>query len=154
MSTHYDQILGGEPYRNQVAKLSHEKLIKFGLGVTKEEAENQRETYRLIDPNVLKVPRVHCFFSDDSGKGYIVMDHVRGDIIEPLEYLSLIKKITKLLVYFTNFTGSSPGLLRGGLSRGLLFNDIGVCFHGMNHMEEWFNKKLLPYERRLILKRC
>lgn len=43
-------VLGGKPSGNTVVKLSEGEVIKFGLGVTGEEAENQRIAYELVEP--------------------------------------------------------------------------------------------------------
>jgi hypothetical protein len=61
------------------------EVIKFGLGVTEKEAENQKRAYLLVDHNIVRVPCVYRFFNDNSGLGYIIMEYMPGKVIEPLE---------------------------------------------------------------------
>jgi hypothetical protein len=60
---------------NLVLRLTSDTVVKFGLGITRHEAENQIQACQLIDPRVARVPRVHRFFQDQGGRGYLVMDH-------------------------------------------------------------------------------
>ncbi|KAH7354793.1 hypothetical protein BKA65DRAFT_475271 [Rhexocercosporidium sp. MPI-PUGE-AT-0058] len=83
------QIIGGQPYGNLVVKLSEELVVKFGAGVSVEEADNQRKTYELLDSGVVRVPRVVRYFTrtvDHTSRptGYLVMEYIHGDISESL----------------------------------------------------------------------
>jgi hypothetical protein len=71
------QILGGAPYGNKVIRLSDDQVIKFGIVVTREEAENRKRAFDLVDRNIVRVPRVDRFFEDGSGLGYLVMEYDR-----------------------------------------------------------------------------
>lgn len=60
-------------------------MIKHGRFVTKEEALNQQRAFELVDPNIVCIPQVYRFFSDERGRGYIMMEVVEGKIIDPLD---------------------------------------------------------------------
>jgi hypothetical protein len=66
-------IIGGHPHGNLVLRLPDGKAVKFGKGVTRDEAENQRLAYHLADPQIVLIPRVHRFFQDEHGLGYLRM---------------------------------------------------------------------------------
>lgn len=109
-------ILHCASYGNQVVKIADRAVIKFGFGVTKEEANNQTKAYEPIDPIVVRVPRVHRFFSNTHGSGYIVMDYISGVLIDPLEDPARIEVVGLVLAYFATIRGPKPGDLCGGPS--------------------------------------
>jgi hypothetical protein len=150
-----DQVLGGLPYGNKVVKLSDGTAVKFGIGVTKDEAENQSQAHDLVDPRVVRIPRVDRFFSDERGLGYIVMEYIDGRIIDPLEDATSISKIACVLDYFATLHGHIPGALNGGPSRGLVFPDTeSLIFSNTQSMEEWFNSRLFEHQPKLSLRGC
>lgn len=53
----------GIVYGGRIVKVSEQAVIKFGIGVTESEANNQRGAYQLLDPSIVRVPRVYRFFS-------------------------------------------------------------------------------------------
>ncbi|KAJ5477638.1 hypothetical protein N7530_003147 [Penicillium desertorum] len=85
-----DQIVGGRQEGNLVVKTSNDTVIKLGPGVTEDEANNQRKVYGLIDHDIVRVPRVHRFFTDELGRGYIVMEYIEGCVMDPLDDPHLI----------------------------------------------------------------
>lgn len=60
-----ESILGGAPFGNKVVRISDQAVVKFGVGVTKAEAVNQIEVYKLVDPEVVRIPKVYRYFLDD-----------------------------------------------------------------------------------------
>lgn len=71
-----------------------------GPDVTKEEAENQRIAYERMDRRIVRIPCVYAFFSDEQDWGYIVMEFIKGKIIDPLEDRSAVKKVAGMLDHF------------------------------------------------------
>jgi hypothetical protein len=57
-------VISGVQQGNLVLRLTSDTVVKFGLGITYHEAENQIQAYQLINPRVARVPRVHRFFQD------------------------------------------------------------------------------------------
>ncbi|OKP09477.1 hypothetical protein PENSUB_5173 [Penicillium subrubescens] len=108
-------------YGNRIIKISDDQVVKWGPDVTKEEAENQRIAYELVDNRIVHIPRVYAFFSDEQGWGYIVMEYIEGKVIDPLEDINAIEKVAGVLDYFATLRHDIPGPLSGGICRGLLF---------------------------------
>lgn len=50
-----DRIVGGCQGGNLVVKTSNDTVIKFGVGVTEDEANNQRQAYELLDYAIVHV---------------------------------------------------------------------------------------------------
>ena len=64
----------------RIVKASEQAVIKFGIGVTESEANNQRGAYQLLDPSIVRVPRVYRFFSQGQN-GYIIMEYIKGQTL-------------------------------------------------------------------------
>jgi Phosphotransferase enzyme family len=149
------RILGGAPYGNKVIRLSDDQVIKFGIGVTREEAENQKRAFDIVDHNIIRVPRVYRFFEDGSGLGYLIMEYMAGKVIDPLEDSSCIEKIARVLTHFASLHGDIPGTLSGGPSCGLIFPETEeLTFASVKAMEAWFNSRLFAQDPKLSLQGC
>ncbi|PVH70794.1 hypothetical protein DL98DRAFT_521423 [Cadophora sp. DSE1049] len=150
------QIIGGLPYGNLVVKLSAELVVKFGPGVSVEEADNQRRAFELLNCSVVRVPRVTDFFTrTDSGRttGYLVMEYIDGDISESVTSYQ-IDQIVKILSHFSTIQCPHPGPLQTGVSRGLLWQDSGKPnFETVKQMELWLNLRLPRVKSKLALER-
>ena len=130
-------------YGKRIIKISDHQVVKWGPDITNEEAENQQIAYERVDKSIVRIPRVYAFFSDEQGCGYIVMEFIKGKIINPLEDRSAVKKIAGVLDHFATLRCSVPGPLCGGFCRGLLFPETeDLVFHSLNGMENWFNSRL------------
>ncbi|KAJ5950730.1 kinase-like protein [Penicillium vulpinum] len=141
-------------YGKGVIRISNHQVVKCGPGVTKEEAENQRIAYELVDSRIVRIPRVDAFFLDEQGHGYIVMEFIEGKIVDILDETA-IQKVAGVLNYFTTLRHTSPGSLSGGPCRGLIFPDTeDLVFNSSHEMEEWFNSRLFAHNPKLILQGC
>lgn len=78
-------VLCVSPYGNKVVRISSQAVIRFGIGVTETEAINQSKAYVLVDPHIVSIPKIHRNFTDNERHGYIVMDFVDGEAVDPLE---------------------------------------------------------------------
>lgn len=142
-------------YGKRVIRISDHAVVKWGPDVTKEEAENQRIAYELLDKHIVRVPRVFRFFSDERDWGYIVMEFIDGKVIDPLEDVAAIQKVVSVLNYLATFRQATPGSLCGGFSRGLLFPDTeDLVFDSLDEMEKWFNSRLLAHNPKLTFQDC
>lgn len=147
-----DSILGGTPYGNKVIKVSSQAVIKFGFGVTEAEAFNQSGVHKLVDPQVVRIPKVHRYFSASEGRGYIVMDFIEGKVIEPLEDPKKVMKIARIVDHLASFDREVPGPLHHGPPAALLFLDEAeYSFDGVDDLEAWWNRRLLPGDPSLCL---
>jgi hypothetical protein len=150
-----DRIIGGTSDGNLVVRVSEQTVIKFGPGLSKDEAVNQQKVYSLINHNIVRVPRVHRFFTDSMGRGYIMMDYIEGRVIDPLVEPDRIERLAHVLDYFSTLKGDIPGSLSGGPCRGLLWPETqDLTFYSIEKMEAWFNSRLLPGEGKLSFQNC
>ncbi|KAF3391939.1 hypothetical protein DPV78_010612 [Talaromyces pinophilus] len=142
-------------YGKRVIKISDHEVVKWGPDVTKEEAENQRIAYELLNSRIVRIPRVYAFFTDDQGCGYLVMEFIDGRIIDPLEEPVTFKNVADMLDYFATFRGTVPGSLSRGPCRGLLFPETeDLMFDNTDEMEKWFNSRLFEHNPKLTLQGC
>jgi len=157
------KIVGGVFYGNLVIQLSDEIVVKFGWGLTVEEADNQRKAYELLDPNIIRVPRVYRYFTQPveetqptegfSPRGFIVMEYVHGDMIESPNS-SQINQIAQILAYFARIHRQHPGPLHKGASHGLLWQENGTpAFQSVQQMERWLNYRLPDIGAKLSLQK-
>jgi serine/threonine protein kinase len=155
-SCHESDLIGGSKYGNRVVKISNDKVVKFGAGVTFYEKINQQIASELVDAGVVKIPKVYRFFTDDRDWGYIEMEYVQGKMIDR-EFLTEvhIKKLANILHHFSNITRPFPGSLSGGPSIGLLWPDTNDLFiKSVSHIENWFNSRLFKNQDQVSLQDC
>lgn len=96
--------------------------------------------YELVDSCIVCIPHGYAFFSDEWGWGYIVMEFIEGKAINPLEDITVIKKVAGVLDYFATLRHTIPGSFCGGFCRGLLFPETeDLIFDSLDKMEKWFN---------------
>ncbi|KAI9888493.1 MAG: hypothetical protein M1814_006884 [Vezdaea aestivalis] len=141
-------ILCNAPYGNKVIRISSQAVVKFGVGVTRIEAENQSKVYELVDHRIVRIPKVHRFINDNENRGYIIMDFVDGEVLEELEEPQRIATIAYILDHLASFNRTVPGPVAGGSPYGLLFfPDEGEApFNTVEELEYWWNHRLLPGE--------
>lgn len=137
-------------------KLSEELVVKFGHGVSAEEADNQRTAFELLDNSIVRVPRVVDFFTRTEGgftKGYLIMEYIHGDISNSITSKQ-IDQIVRILSHFSNVQCQRPGpLLQPGVSRGLLWEENGKpTFETVEEMERWLNFRIKGVRPKLVLK--
>lgn len=53
--------------------------MKFGFLLSEDEARNQMKAYEILDPGIIRIPRVYRYFTDSQGYGYLVMDYMEGE---------------------------------------------------------------------------
>ncbi|TVY19750.1 hypothetical protein LARI1_G002452 [Lachnellula arida] len=140
-----------------VVKLSEEVVVKFGCGVTAEEADNQKKAFELLDRNNVRVPQLYRFFTHDMRDGFppfgfIVMEYIHGEICQSPDS-NQIDKIAQILLYFSRIQGQHPGPLQRGISHGLLWEENGKpAFKTVQQMESWLNVRLPDVEAKLALR--
>lgn len=149
-----ETIIGGCEGGVLVAKISDEAVVKFGLGVRKEEAENQTKAYTLLSPHVVRVPRVYHFFSNtapgDWTRGYLIMEFIKGTML-PLEDQAHVERVASLLAHFSEIQSDLPGPLQRGGAQGQLWSEYEQpCFNSLGDMECWLNSRLRPSDTKLL----
>ncbi|RDL37206.1 uncharacterized protein BP5553_04639 [Venustampulla echinocandica] len=150
------EIVGGALYGNLVVKLSEEVVVKFGRGVSAEEADNQRKAFELLDSSIVRVPQLYRYFTWSENdalppNGFLVMEFVHGQVFESA-HSRQINQIVKILSYFSTIQSQRPGPLQTGVSRGLLWEENGEpAFKTVKQMERWLNFRLPDVESKLAL---
>lgn len=141
-------------YGTRVIRISDHHVVKWGLDVTEEEFENQRIAYELVDSRMVCIPRVYDFFTDEQDWGYIVMEFMEGEVIDPLDETS-IQRVANVLDHFATLRYNIPGSLYGRACGGLLFPDTGeLVFESFDDMEKWFNSRLFAHNPKLSFQGC
>jgi hypothetical protein len=152
LGTSLDKHISAQPYGNQVLQLTDKAAVKYGMGVTGEEAYNQEKAYELLDPRIVRVPNVHEFFQDDTGRGYLVMDYIEGEVKDSISEPSEICQLSLVLDHFASIKSSRPGALAGGPSRALIFGESDhPTFQTVQDLENWFNERLLRPDSKVLL---
>jgi hypothetical protein len=62
-------------YGNKVIKLSDIIIVKFNISIKKDEVNNQKRAYELIDYNIVRILFVYRFFIKE-GLSYIVIEYI------------------------------------------------------------------------------
>ncbi|KAI9036790.1 uncharacterized protein KD926_001312 [Aspergillus affinis] len=136
-----DNLIGDRDTR--IVKVSKDTAIKFGMSISEDEFLNHQIAYDLVDQTRVQIPRAHRFFTDGLGRGYIVVEHVEGNVIDPLTDPVLIKRLSNVLNYLHTIRGTKPGSLSGGPCHGLLWPDNeSVMFESKEQLESWLNSRL------------
>lgn len=153
----YEALGTVETIGRRIVKISEQAVIKNSIAVTAAEANNLKMAYELLDPNIVRVPRVYRFFTDGKRKwygerGYLVMEYIKGRALDPLEDPELIRRIAHAVAHFAQIPGFVPGPLCGGGSRGLLW-PLGdtVLINSTRELERFYNSRLGRESARLAL---
>ncbi|OCK83772.1 hypothetical protein K432DRAFT_401765 [Lepidopterella palustris CBS 459.81] len=138
----------------EVVRLSHNLVLKSGTGVLASEGETMRYVTTTF-PGV-RLPRVYRYFNVDYSfsyfgvKGYIVMDYVDGlslggcwDQLSPELQKNVVAQVAAMVNQLQSIHLDSPGVIGGGISRGIWFSDYGAGpFTTKEGFEKWLNWKL------------
>lgn len=144
--------ISGCSFGNQLVKISESLVAKFGIGVTKQEAENQNYASRNVNTTILYIPRVFRFFQATClgfRMGFIVMEYVRGVSLESIDVHAnphLAKLTIDAIRHLATIPAPSsqgPGPVGGGPARGYLWSDEGTRygFTSIKDMEDWMNTR-------------
>ena len=138
-------ILGGKKSGNSVVRWSDSMVVKWGFGVFEQEYLNQLEAFRILDPAILRVPKALDFFTDDFGRGYLVMNEMPGTRKEAIREEADITALSRILEHFAALKAPFPGpLAQQGPSYALLFGESDhPTFKTTRDLEQWFNYRLL-----------
>ncbi|TID16837.1 hypothetical protein E2P81_ATG09396 [Venturia nashicola] len=136
-----------------IVQLSDTAIVKFGVGVYEEEANNQRRAFDLLNPHTVRVPRVYRFFQLEieygMTEGYLVMEYIDGDIPSPERYPTLAARLLPILEQFETIQHSIPGPLGGGISYGMFWEDDYPCFTSTKTLEDWINQRIFGKVQKL-----
>ena len=152
-------------YGTRLVLLSDEVIINFGIGVTPEEARNQRYVERQANSDFFRVPKIHRFFQDATlgpalVMGYIVMEYIKGtgldtyqhhNILDTEAMAEIVERIVNALNHLLQIPvlhDQAPGPVGGGAPTGYLWSETGAgtSFTSLTDMEHWLNKRLALHE--------
>lgn len=147
-----EEILGGVENGNLVTELNSNVVVKWGFGVFEQEYLNQLEAFKIVDPRIVRVPKAHDFFTDDAGRGYLVMDLMRGFKKKTIHDDADVEALARILQHFATIKSRYPGpLSRQGPSYALLFGESDhPTFKTNQDLEQWFNHRLLSDNSHLV----
>ena len=138
------KLIGEAPgtWGRKVVKVSEQEVIKFGIGVTESEANNQRGAYSLLNPSIVRVPQVYRSFTQGDF-GYIIMEYIKGQVLTPLADQHLIYRVAGILTHMAKISYHVPGPLMSGIPRGLFWPETEeITFKTMLDVERYFNSRL------------
>ncbi|KAK0822609.1 hypothetical protein LTR73_009187 [Friedmanniomyces endolithicus] len=116
--------------------------IKFGK-ISSEEISNQLHAQDLLDPAVVRIPRIHAHFHTN-GVDYVVMKYVDGEKRESIRDLAMIRTIAGIVNYMHTFTRDVPGPVNGGACYGPLWSeDDRSVLPTKEHLEDYVNSRLI-----------
>lgn len=139
-----DLLLGHPLSDTKVLKLNEKLAVKFGFLLDEDEARNQAKAYEILDPGIVRVPRVYRYFKGLDKYGYIVMDYMEGETKASITESDQICAMSQILEHFNSIKSPKPGPLIGGPSYCFLFGDSDPpTFSSLEDMENWFNVRLL-----------
>jgi serine/threonine protein kinase len=134
-----------------VIRVSKGAVVKCGIGVTQLEALNQQRAYALIEPAIIRIPRVYRFFSHGLA-GYIVMEYIEGQLLssvgDPTFYLQAVAHVLK---HFEQVREGKPGPFHGGLAHGQLWLDESIAPATISDVEDYYNRRQLKHLPKLKL---
>jgi serine/threonine protein kinase len=136
---------------HSVVKISKDVAVKYGFGITEDEAKNQMQAYTLIDQTIIRVPQVYRFFTH-ADIGYIVMEYMDGELLNSTENSLTCDSIVRALTHFSHIQNDHPGPLGGGTARGLLWiHGDWISPTSTDDIEHYFNTRQLQTHQKLNL---
>lgn len=145
-----DDLLGDLSSDNKIFRLNQFLVVKFGFLLSEDEARNQMKAHEILDPSIVRIPRVYRYFRDSSRYGYIVMDYMKGEQKEAITTATQIRDMTLILQHFASQTSSIPGSLAGGPSCSCIFGESDCpTFASVGDLERWFNLQLFDTTKRV-----
>jgi hypothetical protein len=150
---HVTPHFAGLDHGHRLTKISEDLVVKFGIGVRLQEAENQRHARLHVDSTILYIPQVFHFFNHTFlgfDMGFIVMEFVSGVGLHTLDLrtdLSIARRTINAIRQLATIPMAShqgPGPVGGGAAYGYLWseNGTGCTLETTDDMEAWFNKRL------------
>lgn len=147
-------ILSNESSGRRVIRLTDGVVVKFGLGVTLQEASIQQLAFQTVDSDVLRIPQVHHFFSRSESKfgpiGYLVMENIDGVTLERVrwEEKGILSRVVTALNALHSISSKHPGPISGGEAYGSLWSESGsgTTFDNIKDLEFYMNERLVYFQ--------
>jgi serine/threonine protein kinase len=159
-------IVGGLESGNIVVQLSDLAVVKYGLGVTLQEAQAQVFAHENLDQRIVRVPQVYRFFNvidrEHWSVGYLVMEFIKGHSLREVDWQispTLIRQVCASSQHINAVRGSIIGPVGGGQAHGPLWSEYGSGkhFESIYELQEWLNERLTICQESIdlsMLKLC
>jgi hypothetical protein len=142
----------GNEYGNRLVRISEDLVVKFGLGVRRQEADNQIYARCFVDNTKLYIPEVLLFFEAElSGfkMGFLVIEYVNGISLESIKVQDrpdIPKRTIEAIQHLATIPmpQQGPGPVGVASPYGYLWSDDGAgrTFSCVKDMENWMNTRL------------
>ncbi|KAL5380678.1 hypothetical protein PMIN03_010530 [Paraphaeosphaeria minitans] len=143
----------GAPHGNRLVKISENLVVKFGIGVRRQEAANQSYARSHADKAILYVPEVFRYFEatlTGFRMGFIVMEYVLGVNLHTLDAAEIPHLADRTMAAIRHLAtipvppGQGPGPVGGGAAQGYLWSDYGTGrdLKTIEGIENWMNQRL------------
>lgn len=148
------QLLSERSSSRKVIKLATDVVVKFGLGVTIQEASAQQLAFQEVNCEILRIPRVYHFFSRPdpaSGLiGYLIMEHIEGVTLERQNWNEpeVLTRVVEGLNAIHSIRSKHPGPISGGEAHGSLWSEYGsgTAFRHVQDLESYLNDRLAYFQ--------
>jgi aminoglycoside phosphotransferase (APT) family kinase protein len=160
LDSNHLNILSKPSSGRKVFKVTDEVVVKFGLGVTLQEARAQQLAYQNVSSGVLRIPRIYRFFSrqefESYTMGYLVMENIEGINLEQSKWedSDILPRIVKALNALHSIPGEYPGPISGGEAQGSLWSEYGsgTSFREIRDLEFYLNERLMYFGTAIQVK--
>ncbi|KAK7177888.1 C6 zinc finger domain protein [Paraphaeosphaeria sporulosa] len=134
-----------------IIKVSNDVVIKCGVGVTQQEADNQKRAFHLIDQKIIRVPRVYRYVAW-ANIGYLVMEFIDGEPLHVFDDPNICAAVAAALDHFAFIRSDQPGPLGAGPARGILWPPCdSISPSTIVDIEDYYNTRQLQRHRHLSL---
>ncbi|KAL2397570.1 hypothetical protein ABEF93_001203 [Exophiala dermatitidis] len=153
------QLLSDESSGRKILKVSADVVVKFGPGVTHQEASAQQLAFQNVNHVVLRIPQVYRFFtrldSDCGFTGYLIMENIEGLTLDQLEWNDprLLERIVAGLNELHAIRSKYPGPVSGGEAHGSLWSEYGsgTPFQHVRDLESYINDRLAYFQTAISM---
>ena len=160
-STYNLHLLSNKANGRRIIKLSIDVVVKFGLGVTLQEARAQQLAFQKVGQNILRIPQVYRSFTRPDSKfrstGYIMMENIDGFAIEHSDWQgqNLLHHVVAALNRLHSISSESPGSVSGGESHGVLWSEYGSqrAFRMVEDLEFYLNERLAYFKSTIRIRK-
>ncbi|OAL17372.1 hypothetical protein AYO22_11739 [Fonsecaea multimorphosa] len=145
-------LLSHESTGRKVIRVSDGVVVKFGLGVTLQEASAQQIAF---DRDVSRIPWVYGFFERADGlfwkTGYLVMEYIEGVTLEQVgwEQPGMLMRVAAAVNAINSISSKCPGPVAGGEAHHSLWSESGsgTAFQHVQELEAYLNDRLSFFGR-------
>ena len=160
VNSHHLKILSRPSSGRKVFNITADVVVKFGLGVTLQEASAQQLAYRKVNNEVLRIPQIYRFFSRQDSEsysvGYLVMENIEGMNLEQSKWeeSDLLSRVVEAMNALHSIPGDYPGPISGGEAQGSLWSEYGSgkSFREIRDLESYLNERLTYFETAIQMK--